>query len=406
MARLGMKHWLWGVAGTPMILAGALGGLPAATGAQGGPPPVGGPIAGLSPTEIQRFDAGRQEFLQNEAPPTGLGPVFNGVSCAECHQAGAPGGASANLGVSVVTRIGAIVNGQYSDLENVGGPLIQARSLREILGPQYPVGREVIPSQAQFVSRRITTPVFGMGLIEAIPQETILARAGMPQGGGIMGEANMIFNPETGQTEVGRFGWKSQVPTIHLFAGDAYRNEMGITNPTFNSEVLPQGQPIPPGADQTPDPEDPGPSVNRLSDFMRFSAPPTQLAQTPTSLRGQATFQRIQCGSCHVPSMTTGNALSPALRFKQVNLYSDLLLHRIGARLADGIRQGDAEGDQFRTAPLWGLRFRRFFLHDGRATTVDEAIRMHGGEATKVIDLYTRLNRGERSELLDFLNRI
>ncbi len=369
------------------------------------PPPIGGPLPGLTQAELQRFNAGLNQFLQNEGPQTGLGPVFNGVACAQCHQGGAPGGASTNLGVSVVTRIGAIVNGHYSDLESVGGPLIQSRSLREII-PNYPVPPEVVPPQATFISHRITTPVFGMGLVEAIPDATILSRSGQPQPGGVMGFANMVVNPDTGQVELGRFGWKAQHSTTHGFAGDAYRNEMGVTNPSFPTEVLPQGQPIPPGADPVPDPEDQGGDVSALADFMRFTMPPPPLPDTAGSIAGRAIFQQINCTSCHVPSMTTGASPVAALAFKQVNLYSDLLLHHMGSALADGIQQGQASGDQFRTSPLWGLRFRPFLMHDGRARSILEAIKAHGGEAATSRARFLLLSATAKKQLSEFLSRL
>jgi CxxC motif-containing protein (DUF1111 family) len=372
-----------------------------------GPGNPGGPLIGLTQQQMQQFQQGVQEFTQNENPQTGLGPVFNGVSCAQCHNAGALGGASPNLGISVVTRIGAMVNGQYSDLQNVGGPLIQARSLREILGPQYPIGREVVPPQAQFVSRRITTPVFGMGLIEAIPAATILSRSNVPQGGGIMGVANIVFNPDTGLAEVGRFGWKAQSPSIHAFAGDAYLNEMGITNPSFPAENLPQGQNIPPGGDPRPDdPESGDGAVEALSNFMRLSAFPAALPGTRNSEFGRRIFERIQCASCHVPSMRTGFSPIAAISNKDVPLYSDLLLHRMGAALADGIRQGQAQGDQWRTPPLWGLRLRPFLLHDGRATSIEEAVRAHGGEAARSRTQFEQLNHLEKIQIMEFLRRL
>lgn len=368
--------------------------------AQGPPPPVGGPLVGLTPAELQRFDAGRQAFLRNAVQQSGLGPVFNGTACAQCHAAGAPGGASVNLGVSVVTRIGAIVNGAYSDLTNVGGALLQRRSLREFI-PNYPVPGEVVPPQATIVGRRITTPVFGNGLMEAIPPATILARQDPTDVNrdGISGRANMVLNPITRVTEVGRFGWKCQVSSVHVFSGDAYLNEMGITSPFFNTEVRPQGQPLPPGADNVPDPEDRG-DVVRVADYMRFIAPPpTAVASTV----GRALFTSVGCASCHTPSMATGPNTVAALANKQVNLYSDLLLHDMGAQLGDGLRQGQASGTEFRTAPLWGLRFRRFYLHDGRTQSVDQAIRLHGGEAAGTIGRYNLLSLADRNALLTFV---
>ncbi len=375
--------------------------LTSSDGAQG-PPPVGGPLPGLTQAELQRFDAGRAEFLQNENVQTGLGPVFNEISCVRCHAAGAPGGASPNNTGTVVTRIGANVNTVYSDLPTVGGALLQRRSLREII-PTYPIFGEVTPPEAQFVSRRQTTPVFGIGLMEAIPAATILTREDPTDvdRNGISGRANYAFNPVTRVTELGRFGWKSQLSSVHVFAADAYLNEMGITNPVFPREVLPQGRPIPPGADTVADPEDrTGAGVARLTDFMRFmNAPPT----TPGSATGRALFASVGCVSCHTPTMTTGANPIAALANKNVNLYSDLLLHDMGTGLADNIRQGRALGYEFRTAPLWGLRFRQFFLHDARATSPDQAIRLHGGEAARSVTNYNALTPAQRTDLINFI---
>ena len=372
------------------------------TSALQGPPPVGGPLPGLSINEMQRFNAGRNEFTRNFRIEDGLGPVFNGVSCVQCHGAGAPGGASPNLGVSVVTRFGGTVNGQYSDLENLGGALIQSRSLREII-PNYPVPRETVPPQAQFVSRRITTPVFGMGLIESIPYEQIKALSDPDDADkdGVSGRMNWVFNPETNRSELGRFGWKCQVPTAHLFSGDAYLNEMGITSPSFTIEVRPQGNSIPAGADTVADPEDfNGARTNRVTDFMRFTAAPRG---NQGSIEAKALFASTGCASCHTPSMTTGPNPVAALSNQTVNLYSDLLVHDMGPGLADGVRQGEASGSEWRTAPLWGLRFRPFLLHDGRATTVDQAIRLHGGEAARSVKAYNALPSTSRATLLTFL---
>ena len=380
--------------------AGFLIGVVATT--QGPPPPVGGPIQGLSPAEMQRFNAGRGEFLQNELVSTGLGPVFNGTSCVQCHSAGAPGGSSPNLGVSVVTRIGAQVNGVYSDLENVGGALLQRRSLREII-PSFPLPGEIVPPGASFVGRRQTTPVFGIGLMEAIPASQILARQDPNDSNrdGISGRANMVLNRANNLTEVGRFGWKCQLSSVHVFSADAYLNEMGITNPLFPTEVRPQGRALPPGADTVADPEDRiGTAVARLTDFMRFLAPPPTSAGTTL---GRSLFTSVGCASCHTPTMTTGPNPVAALANKPVNMYSDLLVHDMGPGLADNLRQGQATGTEFRTAPLWGLRFRRFFLHDGRSQTVDSAIRFHGGEATATVGRYNALTLTNRNALIGFV---
>jgi CxxC motif-containing protein (DUF1111 family) len=389
-----IRPWAGALVSVPLFVSGAL----AVT--KQGPPPLGGPIEGLTAAQTQDFEDGRSQFLETEGPGNGLGPVFNGTSCGECHRAGALGGASADLRVSRVTRIGGMVNGAYSDLTNVGGPLLQSRSLRELFR-NYPIPGEVVPREAQFVSHRITTPLFGSGLIEAIPAQSIVALSQIRQPDGIHGVPNIVINAETGGREVGRFGWKAQVSTLHAFAGDAYLNEMGITSPSFPHENLPQGRPIPPGADLALDPEDGGEDVDGIANYMRYLAPPVPAF---TNQRGSQLFATMHCASCHVPAQQTGDSPVGALANKPVNLYSDLLLHRMGPGLADGIRQGAAFGDQFRTAPLWGLSKRRFYLHDGRASTIDQAVRMHGGEATAATSRYVQLSIADRNAVLAFLS--
>jgi CxxC motif-containing protein (DUF1111 family) len=375
---------------------------PPASGGQARPP---GPQAlpGVTPDELRTFREGADAFAEREAPTDGLGPVFNGVSCAECHQAAGLGGAAGNLNVARVTRIGAIRNGKYSDLTEVGGPLLQSRSLRELIRG-YPVPGEVVPREAQFVARRITTPLFGAGLIEAIPDSVILALERQAQPDGVKGVANRVLNPETGRTEIGRFGWKAQVSALHWFSSDAYLNEMGITSVTMSRENLPQGRPIPRGADLVPDPEELGADIEATTSFMRFLAPPNPTPPTGAAVRGEAIFGQIKCASCHQPAMQTGPNPSKALSNVTVHLYSDLLLHRMGPDLADGIQQGQAAGDQFRTAPLWGVGRRPFLLHDGRARTADEAIRQHAGEAAAARDRFLKLSPRDRGALLEFLS--
>ncbi|WP_025228352.1 di-heme oxidoredictase family protein [Fimbriimonas ginsengisoli] len=389
------------IGGSSLFLWGALS--PPASGVLQGPPRPPKPLGGLTPAEQRLFQAGVGVFAELEAPPDGLGPVFNGVSCAECHRAGGLGGAAENLGVARVTRIGGMTNGKYTDLAQVGGPLLQSRSLRELIRG-YPVPGEVVPKEAQFVSHRITTPLFGAGLIEAIPDSAILALERQSQPDGVHGVANRVLNPDTGKTEIGRFGWKAQVSALHWFSGDAYLNEMGITSPVFSHENLPQGKPIPKGADQVPDPEEAGPDIAAATDFMRFLAPLDPVPPTPEAIRGEAIFANVRCTSCHVPTLQTGANLSKALSNIPVRLFSDLLLHRMGAGLADGIQQGQAAGDQFRTAPLWGVGRRPFLLHDGRANSVDQAIRLHAGEALSSHDRYLRLNPRDRNAVIEFLN--
>ncbi len=367
---------------------------------------LGQALPGVTDDQLASFREGLRAFSTVEQRAEGLGPVFNGTSCAECHKAGAIGGAGTDLTISRVTRIGGVRNGVYTDLTELGGPVLQARSLKEF-DTSCPIEGEVVPPQANFVSLRITTPLFGLGLIEAIPADTILARTTQNDPDGVHGVANVQINPETGKKEVGRFGWKAQHSSIHRFAGDAYLNEMGITSVFFPNENLPQGRPIPPGWDSKADPEDEDDDVQAFTNFMTLLAPPgRRLPLTQAVQRGEQVFHQIRCGSCHVPEMQTGAHQITALAYQKVPLYSDLLVHSMGQSLADGIQQGLAKGDQFRTAPLWGLSRRRFFLHDGRANSYDEAILHHGGEAAPARDRFTRLREDQKGALRAFLNSL
>ena len=189
----------------------------------GGNVHLGDPLPGLSSADLVAFKDGQNTFAEQEDKADGLGPVFNGVSCAQCHTKGAVGGAGIDLQLTRVTRIGGVRNGKYSDLTDLGGPVLQARSLKEF-DPTYPIPGEVVPAGAQFVSHRITTPLFGDGLIEAIPEGAIRARANMHLPDGVQGIVNTELNPITNKVEVGRFGWKAQHSSLAVFAGDAYLN--------------------------------------------------------------------------------------------------------------------------------------------------------------------------------------
>lgn len=365
------------------------------------------PISGLSKQQMADFDDGLDQFTEVHNMEKGLGPVFNGRSCAECHAQPFTGGSSPDLHVSRVTRIGRLLNGVFDPLTEEGGMLLQARSVAEI-DPTLPIHGEVVPPDATFISHRITTPLFGAGLIEAIPDSEILKRGGgrMSRRDGVAGVPNIVVNADTGATEIGRFGWKGNVSTLHVFAGDAYLNEIGITNPSFPNENLPQGQPIPPGTDLIAGLEDDGTDVNKLANFMRYLAPPQRQTITQAAKVGERIFDMVGCTSCHTPSLMTGDSPIAALRRRPVPLYSDLLLHDMGEQLADGMVMGSANGRQWRTAPLWGLGERKFFLHDGRATTLESAILSHGGEATMAVRHAQQLNSRDQAALLSFLHSL
>ena len=284
------------------------------------------------------------------------------------------------------------------------------------------------------VSFRIPTPVFGAGLIEQIADTTILssARASATQRTalGIGGRPNRTLpigdpNRNGNDGTIARFGWKAQNKSLLLFAGEAYNVEMGISNELFPTErdetANCQYRPAPndttnfdgaTGLEAVSD-------VEKFAFFMRFLAPPAPLAADAggaTSVgRGKAQFASIGCALCHTPAMRTGSAPVAALSQQTVALYSDLLLHNMGATLADDIVQGEAGPDEFRTAPLWGLGQRIFFLHDGRTADLLEAIRAHrspatgkypASEANNVIDRFQALGERDKQDLLNFLRSL
>jgi CxxC motif-containing protein (DUF1111 family) len=366
-----------------------------------GPAQFGDPLPGLTKAQTDAFTMGLDEFTNVEDAAGGLGPIFNNVSCVSCHSAPAVGGSS----IQMVTRFGHFADGLFDPLDAVGGSLLQA----DAIDPEV---REVVPDEAEVRAHRLTTPLFGLGLIEAISDETLQALAAQPQRDGISGRVSMITDVVSGEKRVGRFGWKAQQATLLAFAADAYRNEMGITNRFFPTENAPNGDAAKLAKwDKIADPEDEiDPATGRgdidvVADFMQFLGAPPQAAASPAAYTGSAVFQQIGCAACHVPVLVTGRNEIAALDRKPLALFSDLLLHDMGA-LGDGIAQGDAGPSEMRTAPLWGLRARMLFLHDGRAKTVDAAIRAHDGEAAAARERYLRLREQQRRQLLEFLRCI
>ena len=365
------------------------------------PARLGDPLPNLNPKELANFQSGREEFENVETADSGLGPIFNNVSCVACHSAGGTGGASAIF----VTRFGRMVNGEFDPMADQGGSLLQEFAID-------PAVREIIPAAADVIARRQTTALFGAGLVEAIPDRAILNNAMRVKPDGIKGRVSLVKDVTSGRMRVGRFGWKAQQATLLAFAGDAYLNEMGITNRFFPTENAPNGNTVLLAQfDTVPDYEDqvdPGTGksdTDKAADFMRLLAPPTQLPPTPSAEAGRMVFQQAGCAACHQPMMLTGASRIRALNSKPVWLFSDLLLHDMGS-LGDGIAQGAAGTTEMRTAALWGLRARSPYLHDGRAATVDDAIRAHDGEAAGTRDRYIGLTDDERRQLLDFLNSI
>ena len=361
----------------------------------------GDPLPGITAAERELFTAGRTDFLEVEDEADGLGPAYNGTSCAVCHSLPAIGG----FGSSLEVRAGTLQNGVFTP--PLGTSLIHLFSI-----PEHQCQPKV-PMNANVTARRLPLPTFGDGLIEAIPDELILALQDPNDrnGDGISGRAAIITDIASNQQRVGRFGWKAQQATLLAFSADAYRNEMGITNDLVRDEV---GAGLTPqqlaACDKVPDPEDKRDPVtgrrgiDNFTNFMRLLAPIARGPRTPDADRGALLFALVGCANCHVPVLLTGPSSNPVFNLKPVPLFSDLLLHDIGT--GDGIAQAAARPNEIRTPPLWGLRFRKLLFHDGRALSPLEAINQHDNEASRVRARFLALPAGERAAVLAFLDTL
>ena len=430
---------------------------------------AGQPFSNLSPAQIQFFQDGESRFMEVDSVEggvsgesgKGLGPAFNSNSCASCHAQPAVGGSSPsvadypNLGPNpqMAAGLDAGAKNAIPYFITSEGPVREARFPFLLTAGGFPsrtpdggvhdlftiAGRSDAPGcnmdQPNFermqrlnnVSFRIPTPVFGAGLIENISDAAILANmeASEPlkQRLGISGHPNTSGNDGT----ITRFGWKAQNKSLDIFSGEAYNVEIGVTN-----EIFPNERGNAPAAclyNQTPEDStnftqtgDQIPSdVVAFSNFMRFLEPPAPSSQgipgnpSPQSIQdGQSLFSAVHCDMCHTPALQTApSSIAPALSQQNAALYSDLLVHHMGSELADRVSQGTAGPDEFRTAPLWGLGQRIFFLHDGRATPANggllRAIQDHaspGSEANSVIFLFDRLSDQQKQDLLNFLRSL
>jgi CxxC motif-containing protein (DUF1111 family) len=427
-------------------------------GPRGGAAGAGGALPGLTADETTFFVSGLAKFVEVDGVKDGLGPRFNSNSCFSCHAQPGTGGSSpaVNPQVAVASLEGA--KNLVPWFVTADGPVREARfKLNPDGTPDGGVhavftisGRTDAPgceaAQPDFLPAgdphsgaggnpniifRIPTPVFGAGLIEAIPDETIRAnmRASHDQrsqwkiGGHpnalISGTANLSGNDGT----ITRFGWKAQNKSLLMFSGEAYNVEMGVTNQIFPQErgdttgclfnATPED-----GVHFSATPSTAVPSdVELFSIFMRLLAPPVPAPDAPNTVRGRGLFNTTGCAACHTPSMTTGPMISSgaakspsaALSHQTVQLYSDLLVHNMGKGLSDGITQGGAGPDEFRTAPLWGVGQRIFLLHDGRTRDLVQAIEAHrsrGSEANMVIERFNRLSAEEQQDIIDFLRSL
>jgi len=398
---------------------------------------AGDPLPGITAGD---FATAKTAFKTVEELDDGLGPVFNEKACGNCHTQGGTGGA----GVQIERRFGRFDNGKFNSLANKGGSLRQLATVGSFTGlgnQSCTVPLEVEPAEATVHAGRLTTPLFGAGLIEAIPDSVIQANAAA-QPTAIRGTVNIvpILLPLTtdptqhiGGTRVGRFGWKAGIATLVQFSADAYINEMGITtqhciggNPvlTFATESKPNGIAQPAGCDDRgkggagiPLGTDDGvgscagglteiqDDVALFTQFMTFLAPAPRLPIDPgTNLQGGTAFSNAGCADCHllkdyVTPAHPANGVPGNFTFRP---RSDFLVHDMGT-LGDMIgNDGDsvAKTRLMRTAPLWGLHLRTKFLHDGRASSITEAIHMHGGQAVSAVQKFDALSTSDRNAML------
>ena len=364
----------------------------------------GSPLSNISAHELELFRMGRADFLEVETSEDGLGPLFNGTSCAQCHNIPAIGG----TGTMVETRAGVRdAEGKFHAPE--GGTLMHLFSI-----PPHDCQVSIYP-EANVIGRRISMPLFGAGMVEAIPDQTLLSLEDPDDrdGDGIRGRAAIVEDIATGKPRVGRFGWKAQHATLIAFAADAYINEMGISNDLFRTEGL--GNVAPDKAkgincQPSASPEDARDrrtglrGIDNFENFLKFLAPPGRGPITAEAVHGERIFNDIGCSACHRPALVTGPSSNPLFDRKPVPLFSDLLLHDIGT--GDGIEQASASGAEIRTPALWGLRFRRPFLHDGSAPSIEKVIERHLGEATRVSERFAQLPAHEQQELIAFLRSL
>src|SRR6266550_3301177 len=359
--------------------------------------PLGGPLPLLTASQQHGFRQGNAMFQTTFTPATGLGPLFNASSCAECHEDPVVGG----VGDEVETHAAAYHGGVCDDLGRIGGPVIQdsmTPALHAVLG----IDKEPVPPEATAVGRRTTPSVLGFGLLDAVPESEILAAADPDDrnGDGISGRPNRLPDGR-----IGRFGRKAQVATLHEFTSGAFINEMGITSPAEPREQTIRDTPLPSGVDPAPDPELGQAGLDATETFMRLLAPPPPTLSSFAELQGRKLFATVGCTGCHVPVLHTGSSPVRALSNTTVSAYTDLLLHDMGPALAD-ICLGQAEPSEFRTEPLMGLRFATAYLHDGRATTIRQAIELHDGEARGARDRFGRLTPFQKYVLMRFLKRL
>jgi CxxC motif-containing protein (DUF1111 family) len=396
---------------------------------------LGGPLPGLTNGQLSMFTVGEAQFNQTAWDPVkGLGPVFTQQKCSICHNNPVPGGTSP-VSPAMRTMFFGKLNGDgsFNPLTSEGGFIQQPQSVEQFIGNgTCSLVGERVPSDASVTSQRLPPDLFGSGLVDNIP-DILITQFATNKGMGIQGSTNMVVDWNN-QTRVGRFGTKAQFASLPQVVGMAFLHDIGVTNPVDLNEDCPGASPsvtcsnVPPGCIRDREPNDSGTETLQIFDFLVYLAPNTPGSGNST---GQALFTSVGCALCHNPSYTTkANVKIPtdflghttqvvtALSNQPVNLYSDLLLHHMGPGLADCMQFGHANGDQWRTTPLWGLSTRPLYLHDGHASDLVSAIEDHmsgqgagtacsniypASEANSVITNFNALSPSDQNSLLQFL---
>ncbi|PKL96932.1 MAG: thiol oxidoreductase [Gammaproteobacteria bacterium HGW-Gammaproteobacteria-9] len=419
------------------------------------------PSANLAPTRRLDFSVGNS-FFRNPwviAPASttardGLGPLFNTNACQNCHikdGRGHPPAPDAASAVSMLVRLSIPAGPEHAEVvrergiapEPSYGGQLQDMAVPGV-APEGKVRLRYSSGRVQFadgteielrkpiielselgygdmqpdtqMSLRIAPPMIGLGLLEAIPEEALLANADPDDrdGDGISGRPNRVFDQTTRQTVMGRFGWKAGQPSLNQQNADAFFNDMGLSSSLFSGSSCTERQTE---CRAMPDGGEPEVSDNILAQVLFYTrnlgVPARRNVGDPQVLAGKALFHRAGCQSCHVPQFTTAaDAAEPELANQLIRPYTDMLLHDMGEGLADHRPEFEASGREWRTAPLWGIGLTQTvsghsqLLHDGRARNLLEAILWHGGEAEKARQVVLGFNQEERNALLSFLESL
>ncbi|TLY16120.1 MAG: hypothetical protein E6K69_04690 [Nitrospirae bacterium] len=391
-------EYIWTIVAVTGLVIGA--GLPTTEAKKEHDPPV--PLSGLTKEEQARFEEGRQLFEFPFTPRDGLGPIFNARACEACHH------------IPTIGGHGPGYRGNIRYAEGNQGPAGRLFHERAVPG----VSPETLPGNALLSKRRPPT-LLGLGLIEAIPEEAILANADPDDKDrdGIRGRASMRDG------HVQRFGSQAHVGSLVEFVSDALRQEMGLTSPTagFDRETSPIELPIF-LQKRIPEPNVTRETVQKLVDFVALLAPSARdaefVGEAHQVTQGERLFRELACVKCHVPAFRT--SAKPFTRMgdstpvtfavlldREIAPYSDFLLHDLGPALNDGVALGVAKPGEYRTPPLWGLRFRMHqLLHDARANNLEQAIIYHGGEAAASRNRFLSLPNEDRQALVEFLKTL